>query len=94
MEVEPIRNLSDIVAIHRVLTKWGNVREAEAFIIGSNFALRGADLMRTTVDQTKSDYITVSGGEGKTDKFKRFPINSDARAAINQAYSLGIKLKM
>ena len=33
MEVEPIRNLSDIVAIHRVLTKWGNVREAEAFIV-------------------------------------------------------------
>lgn len=84
MEVEPIRNLADIAAIHRVLTKWGNVREAEAFIIGSNFALRGADLMRTTVEQTQADFIIVSGGEGKTGKFKRFPINHDARAAINR----------
>jgi len=43
--------------------------------MGSNFALRSADLMRTTVEQTQADFIIVSGYEGKKAKFKRFPIN-------------------
>ena len=82
MESEPLRNLSDINAMHRVLTKWGNVREAECFIIGCNFALRVGDLLKTTVEQSKLDDITVIGNEQKTGKFKKFPINEPARNAI------------
>jgi len=84
MEAEPLRNLSDINAMHRVLTKWGNVREAECFIIGCNFALRIGDLLKTTVEQIKADEIIVSGNEQKTGKFKKFPINDPARNAINR----------
>ena len=84
MESEPIRNLADIEAIHRVLTKNGYVREAECFIIGCNFALRVGDLLKTTVEQSKQDTITVIGNEQKTGKFKQFPINEPARKAIER----------
>lgn len=84
MEAEPLRNLSDINAMHRILTKWGNVREAECFIIGCNFALRVGDLLKTTVEQSKLDDITVIGNEQKTGKFKNLPINEPARNAINR----------
>ncbi|MDG1751931.1 MAG: hypothetical protein P8I03_09765 [Thalassotalea sp.] len=70
MEAEPLRNLSDINLMHRVLTKWGNVREAECFIIGCNFALRVGDLLKTTVEQSKFDSLTVIGNEQKTGKFE------------------------
>ncbi len=84
MEAEPLRNLSDINAMHRILTKWGNVREAECFIIGCNFALRVGDLLKTTVEQSKLDDITVIGNEQKTGKFKSLPINEPARKAIDR----------
>lgn len=84
MESEPLRNLSDINAMHRVLKKWGNVREAECFIIGCNFALRVGDLLKTTVEQSKGESLTVIGNEQKTGKFKDLPINAPARKAINR----------
>lgn len=84
MEAEPLRNLSDINAMHRVLTKWGNVREAECFIIGCNFALRVGDLLKTTIEQSKLDEIIVIGNEQKTGKFKSLPINAPARNAIER----------
>lgn len=82
MEAEPLRNISDVTALHRVLTRWGNVREAECFIIGCNFALRVGDLLKITVEQTRSDIITIN--EQKTGKFKQLPINEPARKAISR----------
>lgn len=82
MEAEPIKKISDINAIHRVLTKWGYVREAECFIIGCNFALRVGDLLSLTVEQAQADKIKKT--EQKTGKFKEFPINNSARMAINR----------
>ncbi len=84
MESEPIHDLSDINALHRVLTKWGYVREAECLIIGCNFALRVGDLLKTTIEQSKQDSFVVIGNEQKTGKFKELPINEAARSAINR----------
>lgn len=82
MEAEPIKKISDINAMHRVLTKWGYVREAECFIIGCNFALRVGDLLSLTVEQAQAEKIKKT--EQKTGKFKEFPINDSARMAINR----------
>lgn len=84
MESEPIRELNDINALHRILTKWGYVREAECFIIGCNFALRVGDLLKTTIEQSKLDSFAVTGNEQKTGKFKELPINTASRNAINR----------
>ena len=80
MEVEPLRDKSDIAAMHRILTKWGKVREAECFVIGCNFALRGSDLLRLKFSDVDGDFIAIT--ENKTKKHRRFPINSGARASI------------
>ena len=82
MESEPIRAISDINAIHRVLTKWDYVREAECFIIGCNFALRVGDLLKLTIEQVKEDKIKIN--EQKTGKVRELPINQSARQAINR----------
>lgn len=82
MESEPIKKVSDINAMHRVLVKWGYVREAECFIIGCNFALRVGDLLRLTIEDIKEDKIKIN--EQKTGKFKELPINESARNAINR----------
>tara|TARA_Y100000782_G_C10171376_1_gene259927 strand:- start:818 stop:1417 length:600 start_codon:yes stop_codon:yes gene_type:complete len=82
MEAEPLKNLADINALHRVLTRWGNVREAECLIIGCNFALRISDLLSITVEQSQQDTITLN--EQKTGKFKSFPINTPAKKAIGR----------
>lgn len=80
MESEPLKNIADINALHRVLTRWGNVREAECLIIGCNFALRIGDLLKITVEQTTGNTIKIN--EQKTGKFKELPINEPARKAI------------
>ena len=82
MQSEPIKNLTDIDAIHRVLTRWGNVREAECLIIGCNFALRIGDLLKITVEQALSGTIKIS--EQKTGKFKELPVNEAAQRAIKR----------
>lgn len=82
MQSDPIKNTADINAIHRVLTRWGNVREAECFIIGCNFALRVGDLLKIKLDQVKSDTIILN--EQKTGKIREITINENAKAAINR----------
>ena len=84
MEVEPIRNELDISLMHRKLVSWGNVREAECFIIGCNFALRIGDLLKTTIVQAKQDSFVVTGNEQKTGKYKELPVSQAARNAIDR----------
>lgn len=82
MQSDPIKNKADISAIHRVLTRWGNIREAECFIIGCNFALRVGDLLKIKIEQVKSDTIILN--EQKTGKLREITINENAKAAINR----------
>lgn len=82
MQSDPIKNKADINAIHRVLTRWGNIREAECFIIGCNFALRVGDLLKIKIEQVKSDTIILN--EQKTGKLREITINENAKAAINR----------
>lgn len=82
MQSEPIKNLTDIDALHRVLTRWGNVREAECLIIGCNFALRVGDLLKITFEQALSGVIKIN--EQKTSKAKELPINEAAQRAIKR----------
>lgn len=44
--VYPITNFEDVRVIRRLLTKWGNVREAEAFFINCHMGLRVSDLLQ------------------------------------------------
>lgn len=82
MESEPLKNIADINSLHRILTRWGNVREAECLIIGCNFALRIGDLLKITVEQTRGNTIKIN--EQKTGKFKELPINEPARKSIDR----------
>jgi len=82
MQSDPIKNTADINAVHRVLTRWGNVREAECFIIGCNFALRVGDLLKIKLEQVKSDTIILN--EQKTGKPREITINNNAKSAIDR----------
>lgn len=82
MQSDPVKNEADITAIHRVLTRWGCVREAECFIIGCNFALRVGDLLKIKLEQVKSDTIILN--EQKTGKQREITINKNAKAAIDR----------
>ncbi|MGO3848687.1 MAG: tyrosine-type recombinase/integrase [Pseudoalteromonas prydzensis] len=82
MQSDPIKNTADINAVHRVLTRWGNVREAECFIIGCNFALRVGDLLKIKLEQVKSDTIILN--EQKTGKQREITINNNAKSAIDR----------
>ena len=87
MEVEPIRNQLDIKLMHHKLVSWGNVREAECFIIGCNFALRVGDLLKTTVVQAQLDDFSVTDNEQKTGKFKELAVADAAKKAVNRLLS-------
>lgn len=50
-EVYPITNIEDVKAIRRVLTKWGDVKFAEAFFIGCHIGLRASDFLCLRFDQ-------------------------------------------
>lgn len=70
-EVYPIEKIEDIIAVRRILTKWGKVREAELFNIGCHIGLRIGDLLKVTFDDVESGWLKVT--EEKTGK-KREPI--------------------
>lgn len=82
MEVQAIKNQSDINAIHRVLTKWGNVREAEAFIIGVNVSLRISDLRNLRFDEMDGPRVELN--EIKTGKYKEITISEPVRKAVER----------
>ena len=54
-EVSPITDFYDVKAIYKKLNKWGNVREAECFMVGCHVGLRASDLLLITFDDVNSD---------------------------------------
>ena len=72
--VEPIRNLSDLKKIENILLHQ-NLRDLLLFTLGINSGLRVSDILNLDVgDVYNSTYIDII--EQKTNKRKRFPINS------------------
>lgn len=72
--VEPIRNIEDLKKIERILKRQG-LRNLLLFTVGTNCGLRISDILNLNVaDVRHRDYIDII--ERKTNKAKRFPINS------------------
>ena len=71
--VEPIRDLNDIERIKNYLIRW-RFRDFMMFIMGINIGLRISDLLSLKVkDVMDSEYVELK--EGKTGKYKRFPLS-------------------
>lgn len=44
-DIYPVYLMEDVRAVRRILTKWGDVREAECFFMGCHLGLRAGDLL-------------------------------------------------
>ena len=67
-EVDPIENLADIGRMYKFMIKHNHVREAHAFIIGCNVALRVSDLFQLTfeqLEQSKTEFKEIKTGKNK-----------------------------
>lgn len=85
--VQPIRDLAKIEEVKSIL-KRNSYRDYFLFVFGINTGLRISDILPLKVRDVKGqDYIILT--EKKTDKPKRFIINSDLKAEI-QAYIKGM----
>lgn len=79
--VEPIKSIEDIQNIKRILSK--KPRNALLFSFGINSGLRIADILSLDVKDVKGkDYIELR--EKKTNKYKKFPINENLKAEIEE----------
>jgi integrase len=65
-EVHPFTNIDDVVAVKRILTKWGKIREAEIVYIGCHVGLRIGDLLKIKFSDVESGWLNVT--EEKTGK--------------------------
>ena len=80
--VEPIRKKSDIKKIEKVLKKH-SLRDLLIFTIGTNCGLRISDILNLNVgDVMNKTYINIV--EKKTNKPKRFPINSKLKPMLDK----------
>ena len=85
--VEPIRDLDDIERIKNYLIRW-RFRDFMMFIMGINIGLRISDLLSLKVkDVMDSEYVELK--EGKTGKYKRFPL-SDSYKWYLKEYTVGM----
>lgn len=80
LEVEPIRNMTDVKRMYNYLLVESTPREAECWIIGCNLALRAGDLLRLRFDQMGGDKVIIN--EQKTGKRKEFPVTKPVREAV------------
>ena len=81
MEVEPIREMTDVKAMYQWLNENYTPREAECFLIGCNVALRAGDLLRIKFSDVEGKMF-IDLNEQKTTKFKRIPITQTVRDAV------------
>lgn len=78
--VEPIRNLSDLRKVEKILSK--NQRDL-LFTIGTNCGLRVSDILSLNVEDVRGkNYIQLI--EKKTGKFKKFPINAKLKPMLEE----------
>ena len=82
MEVEPIREMTDVKRIYKWFQDNRTVKEAECFIIGCNVALRIGDLLTLRFDQIEGGQKVVDINEQKTGKRKVIPITPTVREAV------------
>ena len=79
--VEPIKSIEDIQNIKRILSK--KPHNALLFSFGINSGLRIADILSLDAKDVKGkDYIELR--EKKTNKYKKFPINENLKAEIEE----------
>lgn len=78
--VEPIRKLSELRKIERVLAK--NPRDLLMFTIGTNCGLRISDILSLNVEDVKGKKF-IQLIEQKTGKFKKFPVNSKLKPMLD-----------
>lgn len=79
--VEPIRNLSDLRKVEKILSK--NPRDLLLFTIGTNCGLRVSDILSLNVEDVRGkNYIQLI--EKKTGKFKKFPINAKLKPMLEK----------
>lgn len=83
MEVEPIREMTDVKAMYQWLNENRTPREAECFLIGCNVALRAGDLLRIKFSDVEGKQF-IDLNEQKTTKFKRIPITKTVRDAAER----------
>ena len=77
--VQPIRNREDIEKMKAVLKR--KKRDLVLFIFGINCGLRISDILKLNVEDVKGkDFIEIR--ENKTNKNKRFPINSQLKVVL------------
>jgi integrase len=71
-KVEPIKKMSDIKIVEKILSK--NPRDLLMFAVGTNTGLRISDILGLNVSNVRGkNFIQII--EKKTGKFKKFPIN-------------------
>ena len=79
--VEPIRKLSDLKKVEKILSK--NGRNLLFFTVGINCGLRISDILALNVgDVRDKNFIQII--EKKTGKFKKFPINSKLKPMFEE----------
>jgi len=79
--VEPIKSMEKIQKMKQILAK--KPRNALLFSFGINSGLRIADILSLDVKDVKDkDYIELR--EKKTNKYKKFPINENLKAEIEE----------
>lgn len=80
--VEPIRKKSDLKRIEKIL-KTQSLRDLLIFTIGTNCGLRISDILNLNVSDVRNKtYINIV--EKKTNKPKRFPINSKLKPLLEE----------
>ena len=80
-KVEPIRKISDLKKVERILSK--NPRDLLMFTIGTNCGLRISDILALDVGDVKGkNYVQLV--EKKTRKFKKFPINAKLKPMLDE----------
>lgn len=84
MEVEPIRELSDVKRMYRWINENYTPREAECFLIGCNVALRAGDLLQLKFEDFAPGKEFIELREQKTTKYKRIPITDVVRDAVER----------
>lgn len=80
--VDPIKNLNDVLKVEKIL-KSQSLRNLLIFLLGTNCGLRISDILALNVkDVLNREYIQLV--EKKTNKFKKFPINSKLKPLLKQ----------
>lgn len=78
-QVEPIRNLSEIQRIKKILSN--NLRDRLLFVFGINTGLRISDILKLKVKDVKNrNHLTIT--EQKTNKIKKFLIMNELKQEI------------